>query len=363
MTVAVHQLLASIAYGDAISNEALVIRDHLRRAGYASDIFVEERETRMAPEVRPLDEYEAVSGPDTVCLFHFSIGGAASRVAFHAQHRLVLIYHNITPAAFFVPFHPHLARLCDEGRRELGLFAQRAELALADSEFNRRELEAAGYPRTAVLPIVLDLDRYARPKSPVIGRLYGPDRRNIVFVGRVIPSKRVEELLRAFAVFQRHVERRSRLLIVGDHRGHERYYARLLELAAKLKLRDVVFTGRVEEPELRAYYAAADAFLCLSEHEGFCVPLLEAMLFHVPVAAFATGAVAETMDGAGVLLHERNPEVAAEVLGRLIHDEPTRATILRGQEQRIARLRALDFGGLLMQRLAPILGSGATVTA
>jgi glycosyltransferase involved in cell wall biosynthesis len=356
---AVHQLLASIAYGDAISNEALVIRDHLRRAGYASDIFVEERETRMAPEVRLLDEYEAVSGPDTVCLFHFSIGGGASRVAFHAKHRLVLIYHNITPASAFVAFHPHLARRCEEGRRELAAFAPRAELALADSSFNRGELDAAGYARTAVLPIVLDLDRYARPKSPVIRRLYGPDRKNIVFVGRVIPSKRIEDLLRTFAVFQRHVERRSRLLIVGDYRGHERYYSRLLELTGTLKLRDVVFTGRVEEHELRAYYAAADAFLCLSEHEGFCVPLLEAMLFNVPTVAFATGAVEETMDGAGVLLLERDPEAAAEVLGQLLHNEGARASILRGQEQRIARLRSLDFGRLLMERLSPVLGAAA----
>jgi L-malate glycosyltransferase len=358
----VHQLLASIAYGDAISNEALVIRDHLRRAGYTSDIFVEERETRMAAEVRPLAEYESAAGPDTVCIFHFSIGGAASRVAFHARHRLVLIYHNITPAASFVPFHPHLARLCDEGRRELGLFATRTELALADSEFNRSELAAAGYPQTAVLPIVLDLARYEGRPSLVVRRLYGADRKNILFVGRVIPSKRIEDLLRAFAVFQRHVERRSRLLIVGDYRGHERYYSRLLELAAKLKLRDVVFTGRAEEPELHAYYAAADAFLCLSEHEGFCVPLLEAMLFDKPVVAFATGAVAETMDGAGVLLHERSPDVVAEVLGRLLQDAAVRASVLKGQERRIARLRALDFGGLLRERLAPVLGPAA-VTA
>jgi L-malate glycosyltransferase len=249
------------------------------------------------------------------------------------------------------------------GRRELALFAARAELALADSEYNRGELVAAGYPRTAVLPVVLDLARYERPRSPVVSRLYGPDRRNIVFVGRVVPSKRVEDLLRAFAVFQRHVERRSRLLIVGDTRGHERYYSRLLELAGKLKLRDVVFTGRVEEHELRAYYAAADAFLCLSEHEGFGVPLLEAMLFGVPVVAYAAGAVAETMDGAGVLLHERSPEVVAEVLGHLLHDEPTRAAVRRGQERRIARLRALDFGALLMERLDPVLGAATRVTA
>lgn len=359
---AVHQLLASIAFGDAISNEALEIRGHLRRAGFASDIFVEEREVRMAAEVRLLEEYEAMATTDGICLFHFSIGGAASRVAYHARHRLALIYHNITPAAAFAPFHPHLARLCFEGRRELAAFAPRAELALADSEFNRRELVAAGYRTTAVLPVVLDLARYARPASPVVRRLYGRDRRNIVFVGRVIPSKRIEDLLGAFAVFQRHVERRSRLLIVGDYRGHERYLARLLERVAALKLRDVVFTGRVEEHELRAYYGIADAFCCMSEHEGFCVPLLEAMLFGVPVAAADAGAVAETLGGAGVLLADRRPETVAETLGLLVGAGPVREAVLQGQERRIARLRALDFGGVLMDRLRPVLAQTVGVS-
>ena len=353
---AVHQLLASLSYGDAISNEALTLRAHLRRAGLASDIFTHECEARLRHEVRPLADYESVSSPYTVCLFHFSIGGPASALAFHTPDRLVVLYHNITPASWFATFHPHLARLCHDGRRELAAFARRAELGLADSEYNRRELEQAGYPRTGVLPVVLDLDGYRRaPASPVVRRLYGPDRRNVVFVGRIIPSKRIEDLLRVFAVFQRHVERRSRLLIVGDYRGQERYFTRLTQMVSALRLRDVVFTGRVEDDERRAYYEAADVFLGLSEHEGFCVPLLEAMLFDVPVVAFEAGAVRETLGGAGVLVQEKSPEVVAELLGRLLKDDVLRGSILRRQRETIARWRALDFGALLLERLAPVL--------
>jgi glycosyltransferase involved in cell wall biosynthesis len=348
-------VLASLSYGDAISNEALVIRRHLRRAGYASDIFAESVEPRLSKEARPLSEYDAAAR-EAVCLFHFSIGGEASRLAFHAR-RLVVLYHNITPAESFAPFHPHLARLCHEGRRELQAFASRAELGLADSEYNRSELEAAGYPRTAVLPIVLDLDTYRGRVAPIVKRLYGPDRRNVVFVGRVIPAKRIEDLLRTFAVLQRHVEKKSRLLIVGDYRGHERYLARLLALRDKLKLRDVVFTGRVEDDDLRGYFQAADVFLGLSAHEGFCVPVLEAMLHGVPVVAYDAGAVGETMGGAGVLLKERSPEVVAEVVGAVLHDPALQQKIKAGQERRVEKLRTANFGAMLTERLAPVLAS------
>ena len=314
----VHQLLAALSYGDAISNEALAIQAHLRAAGYESDIFAEGVHPRMASLVRPLHEYEQVSSPETVCLFHFSIGSAAGRLIYHAPDRLVAIYHNITPAHFFLGFHSHLAGLCYHGRRELALFAPRTELGLGDSEFNRRELEEAGFARTAVLPIVLDLGRYARRASPVIERLYRDGRRNILFVGRIIPNKRIEDLIRSFAAYQRLFEPRSRLLLVGDHRGSERYFDPLRELVAQLGAEEVVFTGHVDDEDLYAYYRVADLFLCLSDHEGFCVPLQEAMHFGVPVVAYAAGAVEETLRGGGILLREKDPSLVAGIVNEVL---------------------------------------------
>jgi hypothetical protein len=167
---AVHQLLAALSYGDAIGNEALAIQARLREAGYASEIFAEKVHPRMAHLARPLWRYREVSGPQTVCVFHFSIGSAAGPLIHQAPDRLVLIYHNITPAHWFLGFHPHLARLCHHGRRELAAFAERTELALGDSEYNRRELDESGFRRTGVLPIVLDLASYDAPRSPVVGR-------------------------------------------------------------------------------------------------------------------------------------------------------------------------------------------------
>jgi len=350
-----HQLLAALSYGDAISNEALAIQGHLRGAGYESDIFAEKVHPRMAHLARPLWEYPDVSSPETVCLFHFSIGSAAGRLIHPARDRLVVIYHNITPARFFLGFHPHLAGLCHHGRRELAAFAPRAELALGDSEFNRRELEEVGYGRTGVLPIVLDLSRYDRTLSPVIRRQFDDGRTTILFVGRIIPNKRIEDLIRAFAVYQKGFGTKSRLLLVGDHRGFERYLDRLRELVDELRIDEVVFTGLVDDDELYAFYRLAQVFVCLSEHEGFCVPLQEAMRFGLPVVAFDAGAVRDTLGGGGILLREKRPELVAGLVDALVRDGGLRRAVLESQEKAISRIRAADFGALLMDRLSGVL--------
>src|SRR5262249_32808708 len=301
----------------------------------------------------PLWDYRGVSGPQTVCLFHFSIGSAAGPLIYHAPDRLVSIYHNITPAHWFMGFHPHLAGLCYHGRRELETFAQRSALGLGDREYNRRELVAAGFARTGVLPIVLDLDAYRRPPSPVVRRLYRDGKTNILFVGRIIPNKKIDDLVRVFTIYKRYLDPQSRLLLVGDYRGTERYYDRLVEMVRALRVDDVVFTGHVDEDDLYAYYAVADLFLCLSEHEGFCVPLQEAMSFGIPVVAYDAGAVAETLHGGGVLLKEKQPEVVAEIVARILRDPALRAAVLATEERAIGQVRGTDFGPLLLYRLAP----------
>ncbi|MCL4819080.1 MAG: glycosyltransferase family 4 protein [Vicinamibacteria bacterium] len=356
MTRHVHQLLAALSYGDAIGNEALAIRAQLRTMGFESEIYAEHVHPRMAPEARPLWQYEKVSGPDTVCVYHFSIGSAAGRLAFHAPDRLVAIYHNITPPEFFLGFHSHLAGLTYHGRRELETFAPRVALGLGDSEYNRAELERAGFARTGVLPIVLDWKAYERRPNPVVRKMYGDGRTNFLFVGRVIPNKRLEDVIRVFAVHNRWTDPASRLLLVGDYRGYERYHRRLMEMVSALGLDGrVVFTGHVDDDDLYAYYSVSHLFLCLSEHEGFCVPLLEAMRFGLPVVAFDRGAVRETLRGGGVLLREKRPEEVAELCQLLLTDGALRASVLRTQARALGEARGLDFGALLREQLAPVL--------
>jgi glycosyltransferase involved in cell wall biosynthesis len=345
---AIHQVVAALAYGDAIGNEALAIRGHLRGRGYQSEIFAEKVHPKMAGLARSLSEYEGAAGADTLCMFHFSIGSAASSLVFHGKDPLILVYHNITPAKFFFPFHPHLARLCHHGRRELVAFRPRSVLGLGVSEFNRRELQALGFEPTGVLPIVIDWSRYEEePSQVMLERLSGFSGPTILFVGRMVPNKKIEDLLTSFAAFQRHHQPESRLLLVGDGTGHEKYLGRLLELVHSLRLRNVIFAGQVTQGDLIAAYRSAQAFLCLSEHEGFCVPLLEAMHFGLPVVAFDAAAIGETLNGGGVLLEAKDPRIVAEALDMVLTDHDVRARVLAAQTKTLAAFKALDFGALL----------------
>jgi len=353
---AVHQLLASLAYGDAVGNQALAIRDALRAAGFASEIYADQADPRMAPLARPSWRYpQEASSAGAVCLFHFAIRSTAGALIHSLPDRLVLVYHNITPAELFLGWSRELVGLCHHGRRELLAFAPRTELALGVSEYNRRELESAGFRSTAVLPILPDLAAPDAPRSAVLSRLLADGRDNILFVGRITPNKRIEELIRVFAVYQRWVQPASRLLLVGDTRSQPRYVAALQRYVDDLRLDEVLFTGHLDDDDVRSCYAAAHVFLCLSEHEGFGVPLLEAMAFGVPVAAYAAAAVPETLRGGGVLLREKRPDVLAELLFDLVHDAGLRQSVLATQQRTLAGLRDVRFDRLLLQRLAPVL--------
>lgn len=349
----VHQVVGALHHGDAVGNEALAIRGHLRAAGFASDIFAGRVDPALGQEARPLGEWTTEDGPGTACLYHFSPGSPAGEVARRAVGPLAVVYHNVTPAPYFAGWSDEEARLSLQAGRELAELARRAVLGLAKSTFSRRDLEATGFAASVRLPFLHDPGRLPSP-SPVFRRLYADGRTHVLVVGRVAPNKRIEDVLRAFAVLQRGPVRRSRLLVVGG-RGLRTYADALESLARALRLRDVVFCDHVGEDELRAAYGLADVLVSLSEHEGYGVPLVEAMLAGVPVVAYDAGAVGETMDGAGILLGQKPPELVAGVIERLVLDPALRGTVLDGQERVAARIRSTDFGGLLLDALAPVL--------
>src|SRR5213594_3119231 len=342
--IRIHQVLATLGYGDAIGHEVLGIQRVLRSHGYESDIFVETADERLEPLTRDFRELVDFSHPDNLLLHHFSIGSKASRTAFALPDRMALVYHNITPPEYFAGVHRRLARQCFHGRRELSAYATRCDIALGDSEFNRRDLEQLGFVRTGVLPVVPDLSRLDLPADRQVAAQFDDEWTNVVFVGRVIPNKKIEDVIRFFHAYHSVFNARSRLIVVGAYNGLERYLTMLDHLVSDLGIGHVHFAGHVSDEQLIAYYEIADLFLCASEHEGFCVPIVEAFYLEVPVLAYGATAVPATMDGAGVLFDDRDPMHVASLIDAIVANVALQDEIVERQLAAVARLRAKDFG-------------------
>ena len=337
-TPAIHQLASGFSSGDAISNDILELQRILRSWGCRSEIFTDPAFT--APTMRGVAcdyrEFEAEDAPDAVLLFHFSIGTQLTEWFARLQAHKVIKYHNITPARFFAATDARTSRALEQGRRELAEFARVPELAVAASAYSERELTEARYPRTGVLPNTINFAALDEPPDPAMLATLGDNATNVLFVGRVAPNKKFEDIIKAFFFFQKTVRLRSRLVLAGAMDPLDRYCAYLHGLVRELDARDVIFTRHVTQAELNACYRTADMFLCMSEHEGFCIPLVEAMHFGVPIVAYAQPAVRETLGGAGVLVREKNFEEIAELMALLVSDSAFRDRIVAGQRARLA---------------------------
>jgi glycosyltransferase involved in cell wall biosynthesis len=339
----VHQVLASLGYGDAIGNQVLGIQRVLQSAGYDSRIYADTADARLEHLTTSYRALVDDIAPEDLLIHHFSIGSRASRTAFAVPSRMALVYHNITPPEYFLGVHPWLVRQCFHGRRELGAYTSRVDIALGDSEFNRQELEAIGFPRTGVLPVVPGFGHLDVAPDPRIAAAFDDGMLNVLFVGRLIPNKRPDLLIRVLHAYHQVFGRNARLLLAGSYAQFETYLAQLHTLVASLGVSGVHILGQVSNEELTALYDVADVFLCASEHEGFCVPLIEAFYKRVPVAAYAAAAVPATMNGGGVLYRTQDPVEIAGLVQAITSDPAREDAILAAQDAALTRLLSRDF--------------------
>ena len=355
MTPRVHQVLASLGYGDAIGNQVLGLQNVFRAAGFDSAIYAETADARLEHQVLSYRDLPDDVSPSDVVVHHFSLGSRASRTAYAVPSRMLLVYHNITPPQYFLGEHPWLVRQCYHGRRELLAYRSRVDLAAGVSEFNRAELDAAGFSPTAILPVVPGFSHLACVPDSRMLDAYDGDAINVLFVGRLIPSKRPDNLIRYFGAFQRAVGVPARLLIAGSYEQFAGYRDELFAFAAAIGATDVHLLGQVTNEELTALYDVADVFLCASEHEGFCVPLIEAFYKRVPVVAFAAAAVPATLDGGGVLFDTRDPDEVAALLAAVVTQPAFEDTVLTRQDAALRRLLAKDFGRAALDLVERVL--------
>jgi len=342
----INQWVPAAHKGDAIGDSARRVRDLLRVMGHESELYALTMDDDLRHEVRPFSDGAAKSGDVTI--FHYALPSPMTEAFASLRSGRVLQYHNVTPASYFAPYDPALFRLAALGRDEVRTLAGRVDLALGDSEYNRQELDALGFARTGVFPIAVDTARITQPaRRPALDRILDDDFVNVLFVGRIAPNKKIEDFVKLAELYKRYVDDHARFIFVGRFDVVPRYYSMIRALMVELGFLNerFVFTGPIPDEELAVYYRHAAVYLSMSEHEGFCVPLVEAMAADVPVLAYAAGAVPDTLGGAGVQFAPKDLEVVAELLAALAFDDGLRAKVIAGQRRRLQ-----DFGDARVTR-------------
>ena len=327
----IHQILPTISPADAIGNEVIEIKKILNEWGYKSEIYAQDIHPHV--KAKKFMDYESVSSEKNILIFHFSIGSVITDFIKNLPDKKIMIYHNVTPHEYFVGVNDNLVSLLLHARKELSSLADHIDLSIGVSEYNRLELQEMGFKNTDVLPIIMDFTAYESYNKKTYIK-YDDEFVNILFVGRITPHKKQDDLLKVFYYYKK-INPKSRLFLVGNYEGCEMYYGYLKSLIRDLDLSDVHLTGKVSFDDLLSYYKLADIFLCMSEHEGFCVPIIESMHFEIPIIAYNSTAIPYTLDNAGVLVNKKNYCEIAEMMHFLIHDKQMADVIIRNQKLRL----------------------------
>jgi len=334
---AIHQLGTNLSFGDAISNDMLEIQKVLRELGYDSEIYAQCMDPRMAEHFNLFTKYR--ENPDNLLIFHASMGGGVFDFFEKLSGKKMIIYHNMTPADYFRGYNDYLANLLEQGLLKVKDLSDKVDFAVGDSDFSRRDLVKMGFveEKTGVLPIFVDFKKYDNVVNQKLkNRLKVGDIKNILFVGRFVPNKCQEDIIKAFYVYHRYFNPKSRLILIGSNDGLETYWMRLKKLVEMLGIQaNVVFGGHVSFEDLATYYKAADLFLSMSEHEGFFVPILECFHLGVPVLAYKAGAVLETMGAGGVVFDNKKYDYVAKKMDELISDDEFRKKVVTRQDERL----------------------------
>jgi L-malate glycosyltransferase len=328
----IHQVVVTAAVGDAVTDAVMEIRSLLRQHG-KSEVFACNLQRELLGEVLPISEYDShVPHEDSpFTLVHLSMGDERFLPFVSGlPGQLILSYHNITPSPYFAPWDPATARLLECGRRSLERLRDRTVLALADSSFNAEDLDRAGYPLVRVAGLILGTERLRELEPATLPATSNapPDGPVVLSVGQLYPHKRADLMIAAFHQLVSNHRPDARLVLAGSARLPN-YALALARYVDRLGLGGrVILTGHIPDEELVAWYRRADLFVIASEHEGFCVPLVEAMQFEIPIVALANGAVPETLSGAGVLVPgDTPPSILAAVMAAVLEDDPAREAL------------------------------------
>ena len=347
----IEQFLPAFHYGDAIGNSTLRFHEYLLSQGINSRIIALSIDENMRNKAVFFRDYR--EDPGSLKILHFAIPSELSDFFQRVSGKKVMIYHNITPPHFFIDFSDELVRFTREGRNQLKRLNNSFDLVIADSQYNADELQEYDFKNIQVFPIMINLDDFSQPFSQAFLNLFKDERKNIIFVGRISPNKKIEHLIKILFFYKKYISPSIRLIVSGKTDSLPKYFHSLQDLAARFLLtsEDIVFTGHIPFGELLATYKLGDVFVSMSEHEGFCLPLIESCFFQVPVIAYGAGAVSETLGGAGIVFNEKNYPYLAATIERVLVDERLNIRLKGLQKNRIQQYRKQSDPAYLLTEL------------
>jgi len=355
---AIHHFVPVLHRGDAVGRHTLRLRQATRVRGITSEIFVDTIDPETEDETVPVLDYPDRARPDDVAVYQFATASAMAPWLAGRAETLVVNYHNITPPELMAPWDNHLALGQLHAQADLRVLAPRTALAVADSAYNESHLVEAGFARTAVIAPSAALDA---PHAPSSDRGARAGTRWLA-VGRVSPNKALEHTVAALAVARAHGDADATLTVVGKP-ATDSYVRALHRYVADLGLSDAVtFTGHAGDDAVAAAYAGADVLVVTSEHEGFGVPVVEAMAAGLPVVAFDRGALPEVLGDAGVLVADKDPYALAASIHTLVGDGPRRAALAEAGRRRLARLELDTAADRFVSLLCALADEGAART-
>lgn len=349
----VHQILPTMSVGDAIGNEVLQIQEILTGWGYKSEVYAENIHPQLASRAKKYEKY--LDAPDKILIYHYSIGSNISDFVKGLKSKIIIRYHNITPPEFFTDYNDQLKLLCSEGRNGLQSLSGKAVSSLANSEYSRCELDKLGFADTSIMPLIIDLSKYDQYDHKVFDK-YDDDFVNLLFVGRILPQKKQEDVVKIFYYYKKYINPRSRLFLVGNYNGYNEYYQKLNKLIKTLNLTDVYLTDMVSFKQMVSYYKLADIFICMSDWESFCVPLVESMYFNIPIIAYNCTAIPSTLGNSGILVNKKRYEEIAELINCILEDRELKDTIIRKEKEQLREFEKETVSKILKRTIERVAG-------
>lgn len=347
------QIAHALTKDDAASRQLINMDSMLRELGYDTAMYAHKVDSHLGDAVQTMEDFQAEK--EDIVIYHMTTGTSFNDWVATYPQKIVMYYHNITPAKFFFGNAWGSWWKCIKGRRQLRKIVKNTFFSWAASEYSRKELEELGLKHTKELSIAVEPEKYTNyePIQEMLGK-YNDDITTLLMVGRGVPHKKLDEAIAAIAWYKENISEKIRLVLAGNIKPS--YGKKLHKMVQQLKVEEnVIFTGKISNEELCTWFRITDGVLSLSEHEGFCVPLVEGMIFEKPVFAYACSAVPETLGNAGVLIQDKSPKNIATTINNVLNDENKLAELSKGRKQRLEELSCQKLLEQLKQDMEEII--------